>query len=152
MYRHTIRLEDAPKIWDWIQNRGGIAVWKSINLSNPGASWTTPCQDEKGNLVGKPTWQADNVPAEIILNPADILVSKDVEVKRFHVAIRVSGNGLMLKCTDASSGRIRKAVEKAGEGAYHRFDYGSQEAVIYAPEDSFSLSEWRDYFSKREVA
>jgi len=151
-FRHTIKLEQAEKIWDWLQNRGGIAVWHSINLSNLGRTWTTPVLDEEGNLVKKPTWEADSVPAEVILNPDDILVSKDQEVKRFHVAVRVSGNGLMLKCKPGSSNRILRAVSKAGDGAYHEFDYWTQEAVIMAPVDRFSLTEWYQYFqSPKEV-
>ena len=41
-FKHTCAPENAPKFLDWIKNRGGVAVWKSINLSNPDASWSTP--------------------------------------------------------------------------------------------------------------
>lgn len=150
MEPHVVRLEDAAMMWDWLQNRGGLAVWQSINLSNPGASWTTPVLDSEGNLSSKPSWQADNVPARIIFRPEDVLVIKYEEVKRFHVAIRVSGNGLMLKCTSGSSERIERAVRKAGKDACYRFDYETQEAVIFAPVDQFTLLDWYNYFYRPE--
>lgn len=34
--------DNAPRFKDWLANRGGIAVWPSINLSTPGASACTP--------------------------------------------------------------------------------------------------------------
>ena len=42
MEKYHISPETAPKALDWIKTRGGIAVWQSVNLSNPGATWTTP--------------------------------------------------------------------------------------------------------------
>lgn len=48
----------------------------------------------------------------------------------------------MLKCTDASTRRIRAAVERAGEGAYHVFDYMTQEAVIMRPTRQVPIAEY----------
>lgn len=70
------------------------------------------------------------------------MVAIDREVKRFHVAIRMGSQGFSMKCTDGASRRIRSAVAKAGEGAYHVFDYTTQEAVIMAPEKVIPLPEW----------
>lgn len=28
--------KDAAKIYDWLLRRGGIYIWRSVNLSNPG--------------------------------------------------------------------------------------------------------------------
>jgi len=59
------------------------------------------------------------------------------EVKRFHVAVRLSSNGLMLKLTDASTRKVRNAVEKAtekyGRKALYGFDLDVQNAVIWIP-------------------
>jgi hypothetical protein len=145
---HTICSENAPRIWDWIKNRGGIAIWRSVNLCDPGRTWTTPVLDDKGDLVHKPTWQADNEPIEIICDPEKVLVSRDQEVKRFKVAVRRGSQGFMLKCTDASSAHIRKSVSQAGNGAYHVFDYFTQEAIIMAPVDTFDLNVWYHHFSQ----
>src|SRR6266513_4659601 len=103
---HVVTPENAEKIVFWLEERGGIAVWLSINLSNPGASWTTPVKHADGTVVMKPTWEAANKPERIIANAAEVLVSKDVEVKRFHVGVRLGGNGLAYKCTDGGSRRI----------------------------------------------
>lgn len=138
---HHCTAENAPKFADWIANRGGVAVWRSINLSNPGASWSTPALTKEGEPYPKPTWQADSKPERVVTDPDNVLVSEDEEVKRFHVAIR-RGGGFQFKCTDASSRKIEKAVEKAGEGAYYIFDYFTQEAVIMAPAKTYTLREW----------
>jgi hypothetical protein len=142
MEPHTIRAEDAHLISEWIRTRQGIAIWRSINLSNPGASWTTPVLDESGKRVTKPTWESANEPERIITDVADVLVSVDKEVKRFHIGVRMGGQGFSLKVTDGGTRRIRRAVAKAGEGAYYQFDYMTQEAVILAPEKTMSLAQW----------
>ena len=141
-FKYVCREESAPKIWDWLNHRGGILVWKSINLSNPEGSWTTPTQDPDGKRTEKPTWEAGPDP-ELITDLAEVGVSVDQEVKRFHVAVRLGSQGFMLKCTDASSRRIRREVERAGEGSYYLFDKGTQEAVIYAPTGPYvCIGEW----------
>jgi hypothetical protein len=139
---YIINEKDAARIAEWLNTRGGIAIWRSINLSNPGASWTTPALNQDGTKTTKPNWQSANQPERMIVNPAEVSVSKDIEVKRFRVGIRVGGNGMQLKVTDGGSRRIRSAVAKAGDGAYHHFDYSSQECVIYKPEQIISLPEW----------
>lgn len=132
--------KDAQRIKEWIANRGGVLIWKSINLSNPGASWTTPAVDESGQRVEKPTWQADNLPALHITDAADVEVVVPREVKRFHVAVRRAG--LALKVTDAGSRHIHAAVDKAGEGAWYEFDYSTQEALILVPDKVVPLTEF----------
>jgi len=157
--RYTCRIEDAPQIWDWVKNRGGIAVWTSVDLCNPGKSWTTPVLTKEGNISGKPSWQAADAPAQIITNPDEILVSKDKIVARFHVAIRPSRDNFgpllgfiprRIELTTGSSNRVEKAVRKAGEGAYHVFDYGTQEAVILAPVSTTTLTEWHNQLKTKE--
>jgi hypothetical protein len=61
--RHEVSPENAAKFRDWIARRGGVAVWHSINLSNIGASWSTPALREDGTPTPKPTWEADDKPA-----------------------------------------------------------------------------------------
>src|SRR5262245_8279659 len=133
MKKHIVTPEHATKMLDWLQTRGGIAIWPSVNLSNPGASWSTPALKEDGSPMTKPTWQAANEPERIITSIDDVMVSIDKEVKRFRVGVRMGRQGFSLKVTDGGTRRIRAAVAKAGEGAYHSFDYETQEAVIMAP-------------------
>ena len=145
--RHTIESTQVEKIVGWIKTRGGIAIWRSANLSNPGASWTTPATIRKGDCEGqegdeilpypKPTWQAESKPSNIIDSVEDIDVSYDKEVKRFKVSLRRAG--FSVKVTDAGTRRIRNEVEKAGKGSFYRFDYDTQEAVIFRQDRIVSL-------------
>lgn len=148
MTAHTVTAENAEKISKWMRERGGIAVWSSINLSNLDAGWTTPARNEDGTPAGKPSWQADEIP-EIITDPAEVSVSFDKEVGRFRVAVRRGSQGLSFKVTDGGTRRIRKAVAKAGEGAYYKFDYETQQAVIMAPDKTMTLIEWREINEKQ---
>jgi hypothetical protein len=128
---------------NWIKNRGGIAIWNSVNLSNSGATWSTPALNEDNTPYQKPNWETANEPEKIITNTDDIIVAHDKEVTRFHVANRRSSNGMSFKVTDGGSRKIRSAVAKAGEGAYYCFDYSDyKNAVIMAPEKTETLTEW----------
>jgi len=141
-YRHNCTAENAPRFLDWIRNRQGIAVWRSLDLSDPSFSLSTPVLDPEGNPVTKPHWKVGSAPDFIVTNPDEIEVHLDHEVKRFHVAVRLGSNGMKLKCTPGATRRIEAAVATAGPGAYHVFDYETQEAVIMAPEKTQSLTEW----------
>jgi hypothetical protein len=147
MTKHTVTAENAAKFAEWIRSRGGIAIWRSINLSNPGGSWSTPALTLEGQSYPKPTWEAANTP-EIITDANDILVSTDEMVKRFHVGVRMGSQGFMLKVTDGGTRRIRREVAKAGEGAYYTFDYECQDALIWKPVSTVPLPEWE---KKQEV-
>ncbi len=51
-----------------------------------------------------------------------------------------------MKCTEASTRKIRKAVAAAGEGAWYEFDYAMQEAVIFVPGEQMTLREWANKY------
>ena len=133
--------ENADKQLNWINTRGGIAVWRSIDLSNPGAETFTPAITE-GKPTGKPHWRFANEPA-IVTNPDEVEITKDEEVRRFHIAVRRGSQGFSIKLTDASTRKVRAAVEKAGEGAYYEFDYETQECVIMKPVSTMLLSQYK---------
>lgn len=139
---HRILAENADKIWNWLHTRGGVAIWRSADLGDPGKTWTCPYLDESGKPKEKQSWKMESAPSRIITDPAEIVVDVPKEIKRFRVAVRMGGNGLQFKCTDASSRKIRAACEKAGENSWHEFDYMSQEAVIYVPGDSKPIAEY----------
>jgi hypothetical protein len=134
--------DNAEKIAGWLRDRGGIAIWTSIDFSRAGQSLTTPATDPDGSPFSKPVWWVGSKPECIITDPDEVLISKDVEVKRFHVALRTGSQGLQIKCTDGATRRIRAAVAKAGEGAYYVFDYSTQEAVILKPESQVPLADY----------
>lgn len=131
---------DAAKVYDWLKNRGGLMIWKSANLSNPGASWTTPRLRADGSESPKPTWEADEKPDRIITDAGDVEVVQDREVRRFRV--KIEPHGLTIKLSFTSSERVRAAIEKAGPGATYKFDYSSQEAMILVPDKVTPISEW----------
>lgn len=149
MEKHTVDSRDAGTVWTWLQTRGGLALWQSINLSNPGASWTGPLHNADGTRTTKPNWQAGNEPYRIITDADEVVVSVAAEVKRFHVAVRMGGQGFMVKTTDGATRRIRKEVSAAGDGAYYVFDYETQEAVIMKPKSVTPIAEYIDRLPKK---
>jgi hypothetical protein len=143
---HTVEQANADRIKDWLANRGGLFIWKSVNLSNPGASWTGPAKNADGSVATKPSWQSETEPSRHITDIAEVDVITHVEVKRFHVAVRAGGQGMSLKVTDGGTRRINKEILKAeeahGKDAWYGFDYGDYDnAVIYVEGDRVPLSE-----------
>jgi hypothetical protein len=140
--KHTVAPENAAKFKEWIASRGGVAVWRSADLSDPALSMSSPALDREGNPTAKPHWKLENTPYRVITNPDDIEVITGKEVKRFHIGVRMGSQGLSLKVTDGSTRRIHAAVSKAGDGAWYEFDFDTQEAIIFAPGAGVILSEW----------
>jgi len=144
---HIIRPADAPRIARWLRERGGIAVWPSVNLSNPDGSWTTPAQQADGTPTPKPTWQAGDTPA-VITEARRILVEDAREVKRFYVGVRVGAQGRTLKLTDGASRRVRRTLDALNatrdphEQAWYVFDYARQHAVFSIPLARTPLGDW----------
>lgn len=136
----TIGEQSAWQVAGWIRNRGGVAIWDKIDLSCAGEQVLTPALTGK-EPTAKPHWSVADMP-RVITDAKQVLVAKDKEVRRFHVAVRMGSQGLKLKVTDGGSRRIRAAVAKAGKGAYYTFDYDTQEAVIWACEQTLPLPEW----------
>lgn len=146
-YAHECVEQNAEKFVDWILHRGGIAVWQSVNLSNPGASWSTPALTD-GRPTPQPTWQADSEPAAVHTDPAKILVRREKEVRRFRVGLRRKGfMGLTFVLTDGAQRRLYSALDKlrdAGQDPRYHFDRSTQEVVITVPDDegTMSLADW----------
>jgi hypothetical protein len=139
---HECHVGDARKFWDWIKSRGGVAVWRSVNLGNPGASWSTPVKTLSGEDFSKPTWQVDNSPSMTVTDPDVIKVFDAREVARVKLAIRTRGSSLVQKPTPASNRRVLKALKDAGDDAYHVYD--GDEALIMKPCGEMSLRAWAE--------
>ena len=130
----------APKVVEWITTGRKVLVWQSINLSDPGKQVLTPGSDAYGHKTSKPSWEFGNEPIHTFTSLDEFIVQADKVVKRFHVGVRRSGNGLSLKVTDAGSAKIRTAVTKAGEGAYYLFDYAEEKNVVIMAPDGEPVS------------
>lgn len=128
-FRLVVSDKDALRLAEWFLGiPPGIRVWHSVNLSNPGGQWITSIEAED-----KPTWQSCSLDeAEVITDPKEVAVVVLQEVERFPVEVRLSGNGLSLKLTDASNDHLneRLEAEERGDYAYYEFDYDNQEAII----------------------
>lgn len=141
--KHQCSAENAAKMKDWLATRGGLLIWESVDFGSLGQTMTTPALTAEGKPYDCPHWKCAKTPIRHITNIADVEVCVDKEVKRFRVGVRMGSQGMSLKVTDGGSRKIRAAVEKAGKGAYHVFDYMTQEAVIMAPDKVVPLSEWQ---------
>lgn len=133
----------AERFSNWINTRGGIAQWKSIDLSDPGATCVTPAKAEDNSDYPRPHQKYADTPVFVITSPDEVFLTISKEVKRFHVAVRRGAQGFKIKCTAASSRRIEKTLEKLGPEAYYQFDYETQEAVFYLLDSKITLTEWR---------
>jgi hypothetical protein len=58
-----------------------------------------------------------------------------IEIKRFHIGIE-RGPGLLVRLSGGATRRVWRELEKTGEGSFCRFDYSTQEAVIYQEKKS----------------
>jgi hypothetical protein len=142
-FKHEVKAENAPLIWSWFQLRGGISIWGCVDLADPGKTWTCPAKTVDGLPMQRQQYNMGQEPIRVITDPAEVGVIVPKEVKRFHVATRLGDQGFKVKVTSGSSDRIRKALDKAGDMAWHEFDYETQEAVIYIPSgDVVALPEW----------
>jgi len=140
---------NAERFMEWVLHRGGVAVWRSINLSNIGKSWSTPALTD-GKPTGKPCWEANEAPEMTITDVEKIGVYSPKIVKQFHVGTRRGGQGLSIKVTDAGSRRIFEEIRKANEkyntaSAYYEFDYMDYDnCAIVITDHLCSLKEWEN--------
>lgn len=132
--------ENAARFADWIATRGGVAVWRSVNLSNPGASWSTPALAADGKPMARPTWEVDNKPERVVMSADDVDVTTGREVKRVKIALR-RGDGLSIVLTSHSSKKLRAACDAAGPDSWYEFD-GMGYALVFVPGEVVELSAW----------
>lgn len=120
------------KFEDWIANRGGVQVWKNVNLSDPGRGHVFTPAMTHDRPTEKPHWAYER--GEVVRDISRfVFVIRWTEIKRFRVAVRMGSQGTMLKLTDASTRKVNKTAD-SNPGAYYRFDYETQECVFEVPE------------------
>lgn len=135
--------DNAERFALWLRGRGGIALWKSENLSNPGASWCTPALTEEGTDYPKPNWQTNANPALVVCEPEQVGVEIPAEFKR--LKIHLVQRGMKVVLTDASTRKVTLALEAAGDGAFYTFE--DDEAIIWRIIGTVGLSEWLEAMS-----
>lgn len=143
-FEHSCDEENAPKFALWIRARGGVAVWPSVDLGDPGASWSTPVRQPDGEPTTKPTWKAANKPKSIHLDPDRIGVYVPGVFKELPVTLK--RNGMTLYLTDASQRKVDKAMDRCrkqhGDAWYRKG--GPFERLVYIcyHASEISLTEW----------
>jgi hypothetical protein len=119
---YEIHPDHAKKIAEWLAHRGGVLIWHSAKIGSV-QTLTTPALLVDGTPDTKPPhWSMKENP-EHVTDIGQVFVVEPKEVKRFHVAVRMGGQGLCIKVTDEGSNRIRKELAKAGDNAWYEFDY-----------------------------
>jgi hypothetical protein len=117
------------KFKDWIDTRGGVVVWKNIDLGNSGTGRRfTPKVDADGKYYGPPHWSFGFEECCTSLDRFRF-VKELKEVRRIKIAIE-RGSGLSWNLTEASSRRLRKAMDGYPDAVYH---FEGKEAVIETP-------------------
>jgi hypothetical protein len=129
----------AVRVSRWIEHCGGVAVWESGDLGQPGRSWLTPVSLTDGSPAQRPHWSADTRPQRVIAEPGQVVVVERREAKRLRIAVR-PGYGLGFRLTDASSKRLERALAETGEGAIYTFE--GSEAVVLAETSRTLLPAW----------
>lgn len=102
---------NASRFASWIRERGGIAVWTSIDLSRPGEQCSTPVRTDEGLPYTKPHWMYGDTPV-IVTDPAQVGVYTETVFKVIPVVLRRSSNGLSLKLADSSQRNLDRVLDR----------------------------------------
>jgi hypothetical protein len=70
---NEVTADNAAKVWDWLQTRGGIAVWQSELIGDCSSGMTTPRFDKHGAPGTSPHWRCPGPPL-LITDTAEVVV------------------------------------------------------------------------------
>lgn len=119
MKPHEVTEQNAPKFLDWLQNRGGILVWKSHDLGSANLSVSTPATEKDATTpYGSPGWKYPT-PSRHITSIDDVVVVTTKVVQSFVVKLKIQGMRVVL--TNGSSNRVDKALKRHGDTSSYRF-------------------------------
>ena len=104
-----VTTEDLPRILDWIANRGGVAVWKNIDLRSAGSKTFTPAVALDGTPSQRPGWQFAAEPIEIITDPSQVTTYVEHLFKAFPVSLR--RHGMVMKLTDGAQRKLDREMK-----------------------------------------
>lgn len=141
--------EHAPKLKQWLETRGGIAVWVCQDLGSPriGQETFTPAMHPDGSPATSPHWSNGNSPDRIVTDPVLVFVRSWTEVGR--VKIR-RGPPYLGGVHRRDRDRLDNALAKAGDGAAWIPDYSTRQygspwftAIIQIPSAPIPLSQFQ---------
>lgn len=144
-WEHECSEENAAKFLEWIATRDGVTVWKSQDLGDPTASWSTPYRTTTGELTKPPHWKCgpEQTP-EVFTDPSKIGVYASAPFA--FVPVRLRQHGLALVLTKASERRLNSVMErcrKAHGSAWYRKGGLSEPSVeVRYTVETVALSEW----------
>lgn len=137
----SIDPNDAEKIRGWIRSRGGVAIWRSLDLGAPGETFT-PALAEDGAPMGPPGWQYEKAPTAVLTSEEAVTVQTKRHVKDVPIGIE-RGCGLTLVLTSASRRRLKDALERIEEAAWYEFGFNDKDrrvAHIFVAAETVPLS------------
>lgn len=136
----------VKQIREWIENRGGVAVWKCVDLGSPriGSETLTPATHKDGTPATSPHWSNGDSPDRIVTDLSQVGVRSWREVSRIKVR---NGPPCFGNIHRADRAKLDAAMAKAGDGATWQADYSSQSygspwftAVISVPSETIPIS------------
>lgn len=149
-----VSADNAPKFIDWLANRGGLLVWTSSDLSNPGRSVTTPALSATGSPTQPPGWQFVDAPRHIT-SIDDVLVYVPKTLDSFEV--KLVRNCCKLELSKSSSRKLRTRLAKHANSWFvfrstgtsqgdpvHGMMFGSDTVDILVDDTTTPLSKWKD--------
>jgi hypothetical protein len=141
--KYRVAAENAGKISLWLKERGGIQIWKSRDLADPGASKTTPYLDPAGNVAKSPGWKFGDKPDRHITDEADVEVAFPKLVESFRV--KFVQKGMRITVNAAGSRKIKLRLghwsETTGKEAFYTFD-SSDVVNVYVDDVVIPLQQW----------
>lgn len=140
MKPHEVTEQNAPKFLDWLENRGGILVWKSHDLGSANLSVSTPATQPCRNCQGRgefpdhiecvvckgskvmhydsPGWKYPT-PSRHVTSIDDVVVITTKVVQSFVVKLKIQGMRIVL--TNGSTKRVESALKRHGDKSSYRF-------------------------------
>jgi hypothetical protein len=112
MEKHVVRPENASQIWDWLQARGGLFVWRSADLSDPSASVTTPARNADGSVKTSPGWKYPGSPERHVTSADDVIVIQSTVLEEVPVSLKRGSGFMNLVLTDGSERKMERKTEK----------------------------------------
>lgn len=121
---------NAPKFIEWLDTRGGLAVWESQLIGEPPRSWTGPVNDKEGNPTRSPDWRCGDKPARIITSYDEVEVEflRELEV--------------WVGCSPKQCEKKLTKLQKQFPDAFYMYE--SRGVVAYKVNGYVSLKQWKE--------